>query len=177
MLRVPFLVDGLNVSYASGLNAAPHRAVDALLDAHALIAVEMYPTRDAYCASGSTSAARDTWLAAHYRGDATRARFPWLVQRRSARASASHLSVVFAVGDDFVGATQGAVYLDRLMFVWATRSQHRWAILVDNGGPGAWKWDAPHVGNTSRDAAFAASYQHYAVAGATSSRLGPVPCP
>jgi hypothetical protein len=58
-----------------------------------------------------------------------------------------------------------------------TRSGYPSIISLQNGGPGAWKWDGPYVSSTSRDLAFAQSFEHYVVQGKSSSRLGPVSCP
>jgi hypothetical protein len=167
-----YVVNGTNVAYP-GLNPA----IDALLDADALIAVEMYPAQSAYCAAGAGAGDRDVWLGEWFRGTSTQGRFHWLNERRTARGSSSQLSVLFGVTDTYMNGAAPAVFLDRMFYVWATRTGHRWAILQANGGPGAWKWDQPYMSNTSRDLAFAESFQHYSVAGLTTSRLGQVSCP
>lgn len=170
-----YVVNGENVGYA-GLNPA----IDALLDAQAPIAVEMYAHQSRYCQAGTTDAARDTWLAGFFRGEQgqfSQARFAWLAARRNARGSVSHLSILFGVTDDYMSGTNPAKFLDRMFFVWATRSGFRSTMLMANGGVGAWKWDLPYMSNTTRDLAFAQSLQHYSVTGATNSRLGSVDCP
>lgn len=170
-----YLVNGTAIAYP---NLAP--AIDALLEADAIIAVEMYPYLADYCAGGATTVARDIWLGDFFhgsRGAFPQGRFHWLAQRRAAKSSASHLTVVFGITDKFVGGSGAAVFIDRMFYVWATRSNYPSTISLQNGGPGAWKWDGPAVGNTSRDLAFAESFQHYVVQGKTSSRLGPVACP
>jgi hypothetical protein len=50
-------------------------------------------------------------------------------------------------------------------------------VRPENGGIGAWKWDAEQVSNTSRDLAFAESFQHYLVEARRDSLRGPVDCP
>jgi hypothetical protein len=170
-----YLVNGTAIAYP---NLAP--AIDALLEADAIIAVEMYPYLADYCAGGTTTVARDIWLGDFFhgsRGAFPQGRFHWLAQRRTAKGSASHLTVVFGVTDKFVGGSGAAIFIDRMFYVWVTRSNYPSTISLQNGGPGAWKWDGPAVGNTSRDLAFAESFEHYVVQGKTSSRLGPVSCP
>ncbi len=169
-----YVVYGTAVSYAR-LNPA----IDALLDAGAAISVEMYPHQSAYCASGRTSAERDRWLAAYFRGGEgafPQARFKWLAERRRVLGSDSHLSVLFGVTDRFADGRYPSVFIDRMFYVWANLSRHRGALLIENGGPGAWKWDLPFMSNTSRDLAFAESLRHYSIQGKLSSRLGAVRC-
>ncbi len=170
-----YLVNGQAVSYAR-LNPA----IDQLLLAGAPIGAEMYIRQSAYCASGSTAAARDQWLADFFRGTQGKfpqARFKWLVERRAHLGSESHLSVLFGVTDDFLDGKSPGVFLDRLFYVWANLSKFPSTLLIANGGPGAWKWDQPYMSNTSRDLAFVQSLQHYAISGKKTSRLGAVPCP
>ena len=167
-----YLVNGEAVAYP-GLNPA----IDALLDADALIAVELYPHQSRYCDEGATAYARELWLADFFTGTPTQGRFDWLVQRRTNRGSDSQLSVVFGVTDSFLDGAAPAVFLDRMFHVWVTRSGYRWFLLDENAGPGAWKWDQPCMSNTSRDLAFSESCLHDSVNGSTSSRLGQVSCP
>ena len=82
------------------------------------------------------------------------------------------------------GDTNAAVFIDRMFYVWMTRTGQPSMISAGNGGPGAYKWQdvaktdlGYGVGNTSRDLAWAESFDHYAVQGLASSRLGPVSCP
>lgn len=166
-----YLVNGEGVSYPR-LNPA----IDALLDAHAVIGVELYVHQSRYCASGANAGARDVWLAGFFRGDENLGRFQWLADRRAGRGSQSHLTLLFGVTDAYLDGAQPAVFLDRMFYVWATRSGHPSVILQENGGVGAYKWEAADVGNTSRDLAFQEAYQHYGVMGLRTSRLGQVPC-
>lgn len=170
-----YLVNGTAVAYP---NLAT--GIDALLQADAIIAVELYPYLTDYCSSGTTTAARDKWLGDFFhgsRGAFPQGRFHWLAQRRAAKGSASHLTVVFGVTDKFVGGSGAAKLIDRMFYVWITRSGYPSIISLQGGGPGAWKWDGPYVSSTSRDLAFAQSFEHYVVQGKISSRLGPVSCP
>ena len=170
-----YLVNGTAVSYPS-LAAG----IDALLMAGAIIVPEMYPHKSSYCKSGTSAGARDKWLGEFFRGSGgafPQGRFHWLVQRRTYRKSASALPIVFGVTDSFVGGSGASVFIDRMFYVWVTRSGYPGTISLANGGPGAWKWDHPAMSNTSRDLAFAQSYQHYVVQGKKTSRLGQVKCP
>jgi hypothetical protein len=158
-------------------------AIDELLSAHAHIAVERYIEQSWYCSHGANGGERDISLATFFDGDASLARYDWLVQRKAVMQSQSPLSVVFGVTDRYMDGTNPAIYLDRMFYVWVTRTKHPGAIAIANGGPGGWKWDPNHppggygTSNTSRDQAFAASVDWYSVQGKTTSRLGPVPCP
>jgi hypothetical protein len=170
-----YLVHGLAVAYP---NLQP--AIDELLLADAALVPEMYPARSQYCAAGDTAYDRDVWLSDYFRG--SRGSFPqgrvhWLVNRRTHLGSASSIAPIFGVTDTFMTGDQPARFLDRMFYVWATRSGYRSLLLAENGGPGAYKWQHPHTSNTSRDLAFASSYAHYSAGGSTSSRLGQVPCP
>ncbi|MCA9667720.1 MAG: hypothetical protein KC503_19105 [Myxococcales bacterium] len=170
-----YLVNGSAVSYpvlAAG--------IDALLDARAIIAAEMYPHYSSYCGAGSTTAARDVWLAAFFRGSGgafPQGRFHWLAQRRKSRASQSQLTVLFGVTDAFLDGTKPALFVDRMFYIWLSRSGYPSTLGLANGGPGAWKWDKPYMSNSSRDLAFKQSFEHYVVQDNRASRLGPVPCP
>ena len=158
-------------------------AIDGLLLAHAHIASERYFTRDDYCAAGTTGGARDISLATFFDGDSTLARYDWLVARRAAMGSRSPLSVLFGVTDRYMTGASPAVFLDRMFYVWATRTRHPEALDIANGSVGAWKWTPRFVpggfgtSNPSRDLAFSDSVNWYGVAGMRTSRLGPVPCP
>jgi hypothetical protein len=168
-----FLVNGTSVHFA-GLQPA----VDALLDAHASISVEFYPYQSSYCSAGSTSAARDAWLATFYSGDSDIARFDWLRERREGRGSQSDLSVIFGTIDAYMDGGHAAWFLDRMFYVWVTQTDHADLFNESLGypGPGAYKWDDPSMSNTSRDLAFVESWQHYVLAGETTSREGAVDC-
>jgi hypothetical protein len=158
--------------------------IDALLLADAMLSLELYPSQSEYCASGSTIVERDLWLADQFSGTPNLGRLDWLMNRRDMHGSNSFVSALFGVGDVLLDGANPAIFLDRMFYVWRTRTSYPSLIFADNGGPGAYKWqkveDTPQgygVGNTSRDLAFAESFEHYAVQHSTSSRLGPVPCP
>ncbi len=170
-----YLVNGTNVSYAN-LNPA----VDELLTAQAIVGVEMYPKQSAYCAGGNNAGARDQWLADFFRGTQgqfPQARFHWLMERRTALGSNSHITVLFGVTDAYMNGTNPAIFLDRMFYVWRNKSGYGSILLLANGGVGAFKWDQPDMSNTSRDQAFAESFNHYCVAGNAGSLKGQVPCP
>lgn len=156
--------------------------VDALLQADAVLSLELYPRGSEYCAAGPGSDARDGWLAAQFAGNAQTGRMNWLVARREHWGSHSVLSPLFGVGDVLLDVDARAVFLDRMFFVWVTQTDHATLLDAAHGGPGAYKWTPPTplgygVGNTSRDLAFSQSYTHYGVDGRTDARLGEVACP
>lgn len=172
-----YVVNGPHVAY-TGLNDDGKPAIDALLDAGAILAAEMYARRVDYCNAGSTTAARDAWLADFFhgsRGSFPQARFHWLAQRKVARRSTSQLSILFGVTDGYMTGTGPAVFLDRMFYVWRTRSGYPSVLLPNGGGVGSWKWQDQSP--TSRDLAFAQSFEHYVVQGRTNSLKGAVSCP
>lgn len=154
--------------------------VDELLQADAHVAAERYIARSWYCEHGANGGERDIALARFFDGDDTLARYDWLVARRAALRSQSPLTVVFGVTDAYLDGINPGIFLDRMFYVWVTRTRHPAAIAIASGGPGAWKWDpngSPGNSSTARDALFAESVAWYSVAGNRGSRLGPVPCP
>lgn len=156
--------------------------IDALLQADAVLSLELYPRGSEYCAAGADSATRDAWLAEQFAGNAEVGRTNWLLARREHWGSASVVSPLLGVGDVLLDVDARAVFLDRMFFVWVTRTDHGALIDAAHGGPGAYKWTPPTplgygVGNTSRDLAFSQSYTHYGVDGRSDARLGEVACP
>lgn len=159
-------------------------AINELLLANAILAAEMYIGRGAYCNCGGTCmdatsyGTRDVWLADWFRGDfGTWKKFAWLVQQRASLGSSSHLSVVFGVTDSMVGTSDAYIFIDRLFYVWVTRSGFPSTLSWENGGAGAYKWEAATVSSANRDNLFADSYNHYCF-GATESRFpNPTFCP
>jgi hypothetical protein len=173
---------GVFVSYANYPLLAT--GIDAMLRANAVLALQLYPRKSAYCASASTAGARDVWLAEQIVGNASLGRLRWLLARREGLGSKSRISPLLGVGDVLLGDSNAAIFLDRIFYVWVTRTGYRNLILAANGGPGAYKWqsvaETPErygVTSDARDEQFAASFAHYSVAGKTRSRLGPVSCP
>ena len=119
------------------------------------------PRQDRYEAAGEVKWKRDAWLGDFFRG--SRGAFPqprlhWLVEQRKARGSASHISVLFGVTDRFVA---DAGFLDRMFYVFVTRSGYRSVALASNGGVGSWKWDHEALSSTTRDSRFARSWDWY----------------
>lgn len=176
-----YIVNGTAVSYAR-LNLPPFRSIDSLLGAGAVLAAEMYPRYRDYRLAGRTAFQRDAWLEDFFRGSQgafPQARFAWLVARRKHLRSDSTLTMLFGVTDlppvDFARGIAPATFVDRLFYVWATRSRFRSALFVENGGPGSYKWDRPAMSNSSRDLAFLRSFEHYCVVKRTHSKDGPVP--
>ncbi|MEZ4225250.1 MAG: hypothetical protein R3B13_30140 [Polyangiaceae bacterium] len=156
--------------------------IDALLKAHAIISLELYPRYSEYCKAGTSAGQRDVWLGNQFAGTSTLGRLNWLMARRKLNSSESSVTPLFGVGDVLLDGSKPAVFLDRMFYVWATRTNYPSLISAANGGPGVYKWSPPTaagygVSNTSRDLAFAESFAHYSAAGKTTSRLGQVPCP
>lgn len=174
-----YIVNGYNVAYPN-LNPSSTPAIDELLRANAILACEFYAKRSDYCVSASSAAGRDQWLEDFFvgsQGSFPQGRFRWLVQRRNnVIGSASRLTAVFGVTDNFMDGSNPAIFLDRMFYVWVARTGYRGTLLADNGGAGSWKWDSQAVGTTGRDLAFRDSWNHYCLNGSTSSRLGQVPC-
>lgn len=168
-----WVVNGEAVEYS-----ALASGIDALLGANAALVLELYATQSRYCASGTSAGDRDAWLAGFFRGNEQGFgdRLVWLMDRRTAQGSASHVSIAFGVTDTYMDGTSPSVFLDRMFYVWMTRSEYRSLALLPNGGVGAYKWDDPAMSNTSRDLAFSDSFTHYVVNGETSSRSGQVDC-
>lgn len=160
-------------------------AVNAFLSANAVLAAEMYIGRGAYCSCGGTCAGttsygpRDIWLADFFAGDmVNRKKFAWLVQRRGELGSSSQLSVLFITVDGSVGTSDAYIFIDRMFYIWVTRSGFRSFLLASNGGAGAYKWQYLNndgnvaVSSPNRDNLFADSFRHYCLdPGSTTSRF------
>ncbi len=167
-----WLVHGIGVSYAS-----LQPAIDELLLADAHLVAELYPAMSQYCSAASTTAGRDAWLAAYYRGGEgsfPQPRFKWMVGRRAELGSTSPLSLAFGVTETYLDRSQADVFLDRMFYVWRHKSGFGSLLFPGVGGVGAYKWH--DHGPTTRDLDFVDSYLHYSVAQDPSSRRGPVPC-
>jgi hypothetical protein len=153
-------------------------ALDPALAAGATIAVEMYPTESAYCAAGGAGAG-DRWLADFFlggRGESPHAGFAWLEERRRHLGSRSRLTAVFGVTDTYLDGRDPFVFLDRMFYVWMTRTGFPGVLAAANGGAGSYKWQRGHVRAAGRDKRFAASWEHYCLHGQTSSLAGRVAC-
>jgi hypothetical protein len=176
-----YVVNGTSVSY-SNLSYA----IDNLLINNCRIMLEFYPTYSGYMASGTTAAARDTWLGNFYRGNASGFgdRLAWLMTRKgtSFPNSLSIIQPVLGAGDAHLNAsteTKKAQMLDRMMYVFMTKSGFpSLGRQPNNGGFGSFKWDSSAAGQASvatRDQTWVDSYNWYSISGSyTSSRLGQV---
>jgi hypothetical protein len=165
-----YLVNGTAVSYAR-LNPA----IDALLAADAILACEMYARESDYCAAADP----DKWLEDFFLGSQgafPQPRFHWLAERKASRRSASRLTVLFGVTNSYIDNGDGTKFLDRMFYIWATRSGYRAIVSVANGGAGSWKWESGAIASGTRDLAFAGSWNHYCREGLTSSRMGALTC-
>ena len=154
-------------------------ALDPALAAGATIAVEMYATQRAYCAAGGGGEAGDQWLADFFlggRGSSPGAGFAWLAERRRQLGSRSRLTAVFGVTDTYLDGPDPFVFLDRMFFVWMSRTGFPEVLAAANGGAGSYKWQRDHLEHTERDQRFAAAWDHYCRRGQVSSLGGSVAC-
>lgn len=154
-------------------------ALDPVLAAGATIAVEMYATESAYCGAGREEGAGDRWLADFFlggRGSSPGAGFAWLAERRRLRGSRSRLTAVFGVTDAYLDGRDPFVFLDRMFYVWMTRTGFPRVLSAANGGAGSYKWQRDHLDATTRDQRFAAAWEHYCGHGRTFSLAGGVAC-
>jgi hypothetical protein len=155
-------------------------AIDPLLAAGATIAVEMYATERAYCAAARGDPERgDAWLADFFlggRGASPRPGFAWLAERRRELGSRSRLTAVFGVTDDYLDGHDPFTFLDRMFFVWMTRTGYPGIIGAANGGAGSYKWQRDHLDSATRDQRFAESWDHYCRQGLHASLAGRVAC-
>ncbi len=155
------------------------RALDPALAAGATIAVEMYATQRAYCGAGGAEGGGDDWLADFFlggRGSSPGAGFAWLAERRRHLGSHSRLTAVLGVTDDYLDGPDPFVFLDRMFFVWMSRTGFPGVLAAANGGAGSYKWQRGHLDSTTRDQRFAAAWEHYCRRGQTSSLAGRVAC-
>ena len=178
----PALNDGHWAIYLAHQNIAAFDtllpALDPVLAAGATIAVEMYATQRAYCAAGGAGAG-DVWLADFFlggRGSSPRAGFAWLADRRRRLGSRSRMTAVFGVTDTYLDGRDPFVFLDRMFFVWMSRTGFPGVLAAANGGAGSYKWQRGHLDSTTRDQRFAAAWEHYCRRGQTSSLAGRVAC-
>jgi hypothetical protein len=135
-----YLANGGRVSFRSW-----RPAIDELLRADARLVVEMYPSYGEYIASGASSAERDGWLRDFFMGGGAfpAGRFGWLMTH--SKGSASGVSVMFGVTDKgrkpgrltYMRGPRPAQFLDRLFYVWMTRTGHPEVISAARGGAGS----------------------------------------
>jgi hypothetical protein len=176
-----YIVDGYGVSYR---NLDP--AISSLLVANATVAPEFYPKQSWYCNAHPTNiGVRDQWLSDYFYGEGPRnygrcctrlARFHWLIERRRELKSKSSVCPLFGVSDQFMDGTQPVRFLDRMFFVWVTRTGYAGLLHDSNGGAGSWKWQRPFMSNSSRDLAFSRSWEWYCKDKKRTSRMGRVAC-
>lgn len=176
-----FVGSGPRTAYTA-FNPPDAPAIDELLRADATLTLELYPRYSAYCASATTVAGRDQWMADFFRGESgafPQPRLRWLAARRERLGSASRLTVLFPTTDvkplDYLGRIEPAAYLDRIFYVWATRSGFRRLLLAENGGVGTYKWDEAVI-HRLRDTRFVESWNHYCRDGATTTLRGRPGC-
>lgn len=162
-------------------------ALDACLRASASIVYEAYVKHSTYCNQHTTNPGmRDQWLGNYFKD-----RMDYIVARRSAVSypgwPLSYIHPVFGVTDfvnppgladiAMMNCTNPNVFLDRMFYVWRTRSGYPGSINHGFGGVGSWKWEHPMVGTSSRDDFFRDSWNWYCRDGNSGSRMpSPPPC-
>lgn len=92
----------------------------------------------------------------------------WLVAHRGAvlnspyqRASQlSYMPIMFGVHDGYINGPSASrsAFLDRLLYVWVTRSPYPGAIYSNVGGAGSYHWA---LATENRDGVFYQSFGHY----------------
>lgn len=158
--------------YAAELNSSnpSFAAIDALLDAHAIIGAETYAHQSVYHSqSGGGSSqtapapnypAGDTWLGNYWKGGPSIARFMWLVNRRNSRSSSSRLTAVFAVVDAYLDRQQRQnAFMNHCLWVWRHKTGYPSTINAANGGAGTYKWET--IGDAGRDAVYQTAWNYY----------------
>jgi hypothetical protein len=158
--------------YASQLNGpAPNNAIDRLLQVNAIVAAEMYVTQQAYhTASGGGAGngpapnypAGDTWMGNYFKGDASIARFTWLVNRRSFNQSSSRLTAVFSVWDqDLNRVNNKNAFMNHVLWIWRHKTGYPSTINATNGGAGTYKWAYNSIADPNRDAVYQNAWNYY----------------
>lgn len=169
--------------YAAELNSSSpsQAAIDALLNAQAIVGAEMYVTQWAYhYESGGSSnvtnpapnyPAGDTWLGNYWKGGPSIARFMWLVNRRNSLGSSSRLTAVFSVYDADLNRQQRQnAFMNHCLWVWRHKTGYPSTINATNGGAGTYKWDS--IGDTGRDAVYETAWNYYCRDFSTGSGAG-----
>lgn len=174
-------------SASSGPNFQPFTAaIDAVYANHGRLLPELYAGYAGYftsCSGCTNDGQRDISLNSRFFSGA--GKLSWLMQRKPA-GSQSQVHPIFAVGNTVLTSandTNNARFLDRLFYVFVTRSGYRWLALnaQNPGGIGSYKWDDQAWGtgtNTTRDNYFSILWNRYSIAGATTPNwTGAMPMP
>ena len=83
---------------------------------------------------------------------------------------------MFGVTDTYLDGHDPFVFLDRMFFVWMSRTGFPEVLAAANGGAGSYKWQRDHLDAATRDQRFAAAWEHYCRRGQASSLAGSVAC-
>lgn len=169
-----YLVNGTNVDYAGFRDI-----IVSAMGQGAIIAPEYYAYAHHYLDSHPTNVGyRDQWLSDFFTGKGgygfnNRNRLNYLVNLQKQHGSDSRIVPLFGVADKFLGgAKYPAQFLDRMFYVFKTRTGH--SHLLEPHGPGSWVWDNKRVSTSGRDAQFMKSVNWYVRQGRRTSRMGQV---
>lgn len=133
-----YLVNGVNVSYAR-LNPA----IDALLEADAIITCEVYLKISTWKLLGRRYITRNMW------GTKRNARLKWLIARKQYKNSKSHITGLIGLTDKYLNRKKTGDFIREM--------QRTWQQIIPEP-MGGWKWDigsakgvAPHWPGWSSD--------------------------
>ncbi len=173
---------GAFVTYGSGATGPRFdyyaTAINAVYANHGRLMPEFYPRYTKYWTCNNeennpdvacaNDADRDNWMNnTFFRGTG---KLSWLMQQKPA-ASQSKVNPIFGVGNTYLNSTNETSnqrFLDRMFFVFVTKSQYRsLALYTNDGGIGSYKWsgiDNVHGQGTisTRDNIFAILWKRYA---------------
>ena len=154
-------------------------ALDSVFRGSGNVAYEAYVQYSVYCNQGSNTGQRDIWLGNYFKD-----RCDYLLERRDAVSlpglGKSFVSMVFGVTDkpsgptlDLMNCNNAAFYLDRMFYVFRTRSGWSQLMHPTTGGAGSYKWDFDNLSTSVRDSHFRNSWNHYCRDQKNTYRWGP----
>lgn len=179
---------GAFIEYGSGATGPTFQlystAINAVYANHGRLLPELYPRYTQYWnCNGTTPCAtdtdRDNWMNnTFFRGTG---KLSWLMQQKPA-TSQSKVNPIFGVGNTFLNSTNetgNQRFLDRMFYVFVTKSQYRsLALYTNDGGIGSYKWSG--IDNvlgqgtvSTRDNIFAILWKRYAGNATTAGALTP----
>jgi hypothetical protein len=143
-------------------------AIDSMLAATGSILYEAYVKHSTWCNNGTTVGAHDVWLGSYFNE-----RMNYFAARRAAVSypgwPPSFISPIFGVTDipgsdpdlNLLNCTDKHAFLDRMFYVWRTRSGYAGTLNEGEGGAGSYRWEIASVSSSSRDNFFRDSWNHY----------------